>query len=676
MDQHSQYYSTQQFLEPNKDTNKSQRTKSTTNDLLTSPNIVYITRAQQQSQPQKRLESQQPILKPSQSSYNVKEVVKVIEPDELIFYRNRCSFQEKQLQDLQTELHRIRSTAQERVTYIEDTHRIQLLEANLQQYQQECNRMNNLLREAANETEQLKQKNLQLSQQLFQFQQQQIEFDKLKRNTQETDQYWQNEIQRLNVLVSQSQSQLHQLQRTLIETKKYEQMYHQQQPIQTQLAMELERTSSVLKAKVEEYDQQKQTYIKEIEILSRRIKDSESELKDLRIRESNQKQSIDELSKENNQITEKFMNEIRNKNDEIQKLQQIIQTLQLTLQDTSKYQEYEIRSKMQNEEIHNLNQRIRIKQDETDKLKQQLLIFQSQIQEYQKYTEYEMKYQNLAQEYDRVNNSLMIKLQENDQLRNCISKLQITLNDHYKIEEYENKIALQSQEIDRLHQCVQTKCEEIEKLSYESMRANSLLRTKNDEIDSLKYKVQDTQQLKEYQQKVQMLNVEVERLSSQLRSKNEEMEKLRQYLGQFQLQEANKIQELEQKNVVYQTEIERLSNLLKVKLSENEQSKQQIQYLQEENDQQKSKLLTQQENQQYTEKITVLTQEVDSWKNQFINLNREYHKQQEQLMLSNAELDTLKKQRTNSFKLDSYETMKENSSLSAFQYGTLTLRNI
>ncbi|CAD8175283.1 unnamed protein product [Paramecium pentaurelia] len=676
MDQHSQYYSTQQFLEPNKDTNKSQRTRSNTNDIITSPNIVYITRTQQQSQPSIRLESQQPILKPSQSSYNIKEVVKMIEPEELIFYKNKCSFQEKQMQDLQTELHRLKSTAQERVTYIEDTHRIQQLEGNLQQYQQECNRMNNLLRDLTNELEQLKQKNLQMSQQIFQFQQQQIEYDRLKRNAQETDQYWQNEIQRLNVLVSQSQSQLHQLQKTLIETKKYEQMYHQQQPIQTQLALELERTSSVLKAKVEEYDQQKQTYIREIEILSKRIKDSEFELKDLRIRETNQKQSIDELSKENNQITEKFMNEIRNKNDEIQKLQQIIQTLQLTLQDTSKYQEYEIRSKLQNEEINNLNQRIRMKQDETDKLKQQIQIFQNQIQEYQKYTEYEMKYQNLAQEYDRVNNSLMIKLQENDQLRNCISKLQITLNDHYKIEEYENKIALQNQEIDRLHQCVQTKCEDIEKLNYENKRITSLLRTRNEEIDNLKYRIQDTQQLKEYQQKFQLLNVEVERLSVQLRNKNEEMEKLRQYLGQFQLQEANKLQELEQRNLVYQTEIERQSNLLKMKLQEIEQNKQQIRYLQEENDQQKSKLLIQQENQQYNDKITFLTQEVDSWKNQFINLNREYHKQQEQLMLSNAELDTLKKQRNNSFKLDSYENIKENSTLTAYQYGTLTLRNI
>ncbi|CAD8085047.1 unnamed protein product [Paramecium sonneborni] len=668
--QHTQYFSTQHFIESNKET--IQRNRSNTNDIVTSPNILYIHRNQQSSQPTIRLESQPKILKPSQSTYNVK----ILETDELIYFRNKCSFQEKQIQDLQSEINKLKSTVQEKVTYIEDTHRIQQLESNLQSYQQECNRINHLLGEIQNESEQFKQKNLFLSQQLIQFQQQQIEFDKLKRNSQETDQYWQNEIQRLNVLVSQSQSQLHQLQKTLIETKKYEQMYHQQQPIQTQLAIELERITQILKSKAEEYDQQKSTYIKEIEILSKRIKESEFELKELRIRENNLKLSIDELSKENNHITEKFLNEIKNKNDEIQKLQSIIQTLQTTLQDTSKYQEYQIRSKMQNEEINNLNQLIRIKSDEADKYKHQILIFQNQIQELQKYTEYEIKYQNLAQDYDRLNNSLMIKLSENDQLRNCISKLQITLNDHQKIEEYENKIALQNQEIERLHQGLQSKCQDIDKLSNEKNRVVTLLKTRNEEIDNLNYRMLENSQLKEQQSKFQLLNLETERLSVQLRNKNEEMDKLKQYLAQFQLQEANKIQELEQKSVIYQDEIERLSNLLKMKLQENEKIKQNIRFLQEENDQQKSKQLTQHEIQQFNDQFTVMTQEIDSWRNQFMNLNREYHKQQEQLMLSNAELDTLKKQRNNSFKLESYETIKENQSLSTFQYGTLTLRNI
>ncbi|CAD8210865.1 unnamed protein product [Paramecium pentaurelia] len=682
MDQQISYFQTQQFLEPNQDPHKSQRSKSNTRDLLTSPNIVYVTRTiqQQNTQPPIRLETQQ--LKPSSSQYNIKvqDIVKVMEPsrEELEFYKNKCSLYEKQIQELTNEIHRLKSTCQEKVTYIEDTHRIQQLETNLQQYQIELNRVNTLLRETTNESEQLKIKVTQMNQQFMAFQQHQVEYERIKKSSQDNEQYWQNEIQRLNVLVSQSQSQLQQMQKTLIETKKYEQSYMQQQQVQGQLTTELERITILLKQKSEEYDQSKQTYIKEIEILSKRLRESELEIQDLKNREINYKQNIDNQLRENQNLQDKYMNEMLNKNEEISKLQSIIQTLQMTLQDTSKYQEYEIRSKLQNEEINNLNQRIRIKQDELDKYKQQLMFYQNQLQEYQKYTDYEIKYQNLAQEFDRVNNSLMIKLQENDQLRNCISKLQITLNDHYKVEDYENKIGLQNQEIDRLHQSLQHKVEEIDRLTNEYNRMSSQLRQKNDELENFKYKLQDITQLKEYQQKFTLLSTEIERLTMQLRSKNEEIEKIRLQFSQFQLSEANKLKELEQKNVVYSNEIERLSNLLKIKLQEIESNKMNIKQLQEECDSQKIKLITQMDVTTYNEKITQLSQEVDSWKIQFINLNREYHKQQEQLILSNAELDTFKKQKNGSFKVESYEIVKENqnSKISSYQYGTLANRNL
>ncbi|CAD8111648.1 unnamed protein product [Paramecium primaurelia] len=682
MDQQISYYQTQQFLEQNQDPHKSQRSKSNTRDLLTSPNIVYVTRTiqQQNTQPPIRLETQQ--LKPSSSQYNIKvqDIVKVMEPsrEELEFYKNKCSLYEKQIQELTNEIHRLKSTCQEKVTYIEDTHRIQQLETNLQQYQIELNRVNTLLSETTNESEQLKIKVTQMNQQFMAFQQHQVEYERIKKSSQDNEQYLQNEIQRLNVLVSQSQSQLQQMQKTLIETKKYEQSYMQQQQVQGQLTTELERITILLKQKSEEYDQSKQTYIKEIEILSKRLRESELEIQDLKNREINYKQNIDNQLRENQNISDKYMNEMVNKNEEISKLQSIIQTLQMTLQDTTKYQEYEIRSKLQNEEINNLNQRIRIKQDELDKYKQQLMFYQNQLQEYQKYTDYEIKYQNLAQEFDRVNNSLMIKLQENDQLRNCISKLQITLNDHYKVEDYENKIGLQNQEIDRLHQSLQHKVEEIDRLTNEYNKMSSQLRQKNDELENLKYKLQDITQLKEYQQKFALLSTEIERLTMQLRSKNEEIEKIRLQFSQFQLSEANKLKELEQKNLVYSNEIERLSNLLKIKLQEIESNKMNIKQLQEECDSQKIKLITQMDVTTYNEKISQLSQEVDSWKIQFINLNREYHKQQEQLILSNAELDTFKKQKNGSFKVESYEIVKENqnSKISSYQYGTLANRNL
>ncbi|CAD8124500.1 unnamed protein product [Paramecium sonneborni] len=681
MDQQLSYYQTQQFLEPNQDPHKSQRSKSNTRDLLTSPNIVYITRniPQQQTQQPIRLETQQ--LKPSQSQYNIKvqEIVKVIEPsrEELEFYKNKSSLYEKQIQELSNEIHRLKTTHQEKVTYIEDTHRIQQLETNLQQYQIELNRVNTLLRETTNESEQFKIKLNQINQQYIAFQQHQVECERIKKNSQDNEQYWQNEIQRLNVLVSQSQSQLQQMQKSLIESKRYEQSYIQQQQVQGQLTTELERITTLLKLKQEEFEQSKSTYIQEIEILSKRLRDSELLNQDLKNKEINYKSTIEDLNRENHTLSDKFMNETLNKNEEISKLQSIIQTLQITLQDTSKYQEYEIRSKLQNDEINNLNQRIRIKQDELDKYKQQVLIYQNQLQECQKYTDYEMKYQNLAQEFDRVNNSLMIKLQENDQLRNCIAKLQITLNDHYKVDDYENKIALQNQEIDRLHQSLQHKIEEIDRLTNEYNRVTSILRQRNEELENLKFKLQDINQLKEYQQRFALLSTEIERLTVQLKNKNEEIEKIRQQFSQFQLSEANKLKELEQKNVVYSTEIERLSNLLKIKLQEIEQNKMNIKQLQEESDNSKIKLLNQMDVTSYNEKITQLSQEVDSWKAQFINLNREYHKQQEQLILSNAELDTFKKQKNGSFRVESYEIVKENqnSKISSYQYGTLTNRN-
>lgn len=40
--------------------------------------------------------------------------------------------------------------------------------------------------------------------------------------------------------------------------------------------------------------------------------------------------------------------------------------------------------------------------------------------------------------------------------------------------------------------------------------------------------------------------------------------------------------------------------------------------------------------------MTVMVTEVETWKRKFIELNREFHKNQEDLIMTQAELDTLK----------------------------------
>ncbi|CAD8157931.1 unnamed protein product [Paramecium octaurelia] len=655
--QHSQHFQTLECVVSERLTTRGRsQTKDTIQIVSPKQNIVYVQRQAQQiittTQAPIRTET---IVKPI--IQQVQKVQVVDHREEVEFYKSKCLIYEKQICELNIEVTRLRSnpTVQEKITYVEDSHKVAELERQLHIYQTEIHKITALLKETNIEIDTLKIKNSQITSQLVYYQQQSSDFDKLKKTQIEGDQFYQNEIQRLNVLVQQSQTQLQSLQATLIDSKKYEQLYIQLQSTQATLTNELERCTQVLKNKQEEFETTKLQLIKDLEIQSIRLKDFDRENKDLKQKEYSLQQQLERLNKEYQDLSDRYNTDIRSKNDEITRLTTVTQTLQLTFQDTSKFQEYEHRSKLQSEEIQLLNQKIRSKQDEVDKCKLQLHQYNLQLQEYSKYADFESKYRSIQQEYERIHNTLRLKIEENDNLRSCISKLQLTISDKYKSNDYENKIALLSQEIERLHQSLKSRQDENDKL--------------RQELYSLQTSFPDQQ-------------IEIDRLNVQIKVKNEELEKYRS--NQISSNESLRLKDLEQKNLVYSNEIDRLSNLVRVKINESEQYKQElvklrdqstkftqmyndnekltslIRTLQDEVDQTKRKQKLD-ESHLYNERIQVLVQELDSWKTQFITQNREFHKNQELLILAQAELDSLKNKRTTTLKNEQVvESLKEN----------------
>ncbi|CAD8083277.1 unnamed protein product [Paramecium primaurelia] len=685
--QHQQHFQTIECVVSERLTSRAKsQSKDTIQVLSPKQNIVYVKR-----QPQQIITTTQA---PIRTETFVKPVIQQVQKvqvvdnrEEVEFYKSKCLIYEKQISELNIEVTRLRSnpTIQEKITYVEDSHKVAELERQLLIYQTEINKITAQLKETNFEIETLKIKNTQITSQLVYYQQQHSDFDKLKKTQIDSEQYYQNEIQRLNILVQQSQTQLQSLQATLIDSKKYEQLYIQLQQTQTTLTNELERCTQVLKIKQEEFETTKLQFIKDLEIQSLRLKDFDRENKELKQREYSIQQQFERLNKEYQDLSDRYNNDIRSKNDEIARLTSVTQTLQLTFQDTSKFQEYEHRSKLQSEEIQLLNQKMRIKQDEIDKCKLQLHQYNLQLQEYSKYVDFESRYRSIQQEYDRIHNTLRMKIEENDNLRSCISKLQLTISDKYKSNDYENKIALLSQEIERLHQSLKSRQDENDKLRQELYSFQS---SQND-------------------QQIAVLNSEIDRLNTQLRIKSEELEKNRSNFNQFQYNESSRLKELEQKNVVYSNEIDRLSNLVRVKINESEQYKQElvkvrdqsskftqmyndnekltslIRTLQDELDQSKRKQKLD-ESYLYNEKIQVLIQELDSWKTQFITQNREFHKNQELLILAQAELDSLKNKRTSTLKTEQYadcnnenkvEFKKNHTSQPSYMLGMLNTKN-
>ncbi|CAK82826.1 unnamed protein product (macronuclear) [Paramecium tetraurelia] len=655
--QHSQHFQTLECVVSERLTTRGRsQTKDTIQIVSPKQNIVYVQRQAQQiittTQAPIRTETfVKPIIQ------QVQKVQVVDHREEVEFYKSKCLIYEKQISELNIEVTRLRSnpTVQEKITYVEDSHKVAELERQLHIYQTEIHKVTALLKETNIEVDTLKIKNSQITSQLVYYQQQSSDFDKLKKTQIEGDQFYQNEIQRLNVLVQQSQTQLQSLQATLIDSKKYEQLYIQLQSTQATLTNELERCTQVLKIKQEEFETTKLQLIKDLEIQSIRLKDFDRENKDLKQKEYSLQQQLERLNKEYQDLSDRYNTDIRSKNDEITRLTTVTQTLQLTFQDTSKFQEYEHRSKLQSEEIQLLNQKIRSKQDEVDKCKLQLHQYNLQLQEYSKYADFESKYRSIQQEYERIHNTLRLKIEENDNLRSCISKLQLTISDKYKSNDYENKIALLSQEIERLHQSLKSRQDENDKL--------------RQELYSLQTSFPDQQ-------------IEIDRLNAQIKVRNEELEKHRS--SQISNNESLRLKDLEQKNLVYSNEIDRLSNLVRVKINESEQYKQElvklrdsstkftqmyndnekltslIRTLQDELDQTKRKQKLD-ESHLYNERMQVLVQELDSWKTQFITQNREFHKNQELLILAQAELDSLKNKRTTTLKSEQVvDSLKEN----------------
>lgn len=151
----------------------------------------------------------------------------------------------------------------------------------------------------------------------------------------------------------------------------------------------------MLRQKSDEYEQFRYQHQRDTDSLQKRIRDQDAEIKEMRARENNYTLQIEKLSRDLSDLSERYSTETRSKNEELHRLQSVTQTLQIAVQDTSKYQEYEMRSKMLADELSILNQRLKNKQEELDRLKSSNTQLQLQLNDYQKYSEYESKYHSL-----------------------------------------------------------------------------------------------------------------------------------------------------------------------------------------------------------------------------------------------------------------------------------------
>ncbi|CAD8048253.1 unnamed protein product [Paramecium primaurelia] len=172
------------------------------------------------------------------------------------------------------------------------------------------------------------------------------------------------------------------------------------------------------------------------------------------------------------------------------------------------------------------------------------------------------------------------------------------------------------------------------------------------ELEQLKQQMKShvcTDNTAELKKKIQLQDKEIERLKALLTSQvpvpNNDSEQLKVYLKRIQELEGqlqDSILQVERQRQENQQLLSQL-NFFKDQINEKDEK---IKELEKQIDDLNNELDNMQEDQEelIEQKVEIVRKELKSWKDKFLALNAQFHDQQEKLMLTEAELDHIKKQ--------------------------------
>ncbi|CAD8141974.1 unnamed protein product [Paramecium pentaurelia] len=172
------------------------------------------------------------------------------------------------------------------------------------------------------------------------------------------------------------------------------------------------------------------------------------------------------------------------------------------------------------------------------------------------------------------------------------------------------------------------------------------------ELEQLKQQMKShvcTDNTAELKKKIELQDKEIERLKALLTSQvpvpNDDSEQLKLYLKRIQELESQLQDSILQVERYRQENQQLLSQLNFFKDQINEKDEK-IKELEQQIDDLNNELDNMQEDQeeQIEQKVEIVRKELKSWKDKFLALNAQFHDQQEKLMLTEAELDHIKKQ--------------------------------
>ena len=322
------------------------------------------------------------------------------------------------------------------------------------------------------------------------------------------------------------------------------------------LSQEIERLNSMLRTKDDELYSFRSRY-EQLEVSSREMGGYKSRL-------SEYENKLALLSQE----VERLNSMLRNKDDEIYGLRRDIQNLEISSRESASYQgqirEYENKLALLSQEVERLNGLVRTKESDLYAMKskfESLEVSNRELNTYQsRARDYENKLAMLSQEIERLNSMLRTKDDELHTLNSRVSHWETmqseTITYKNKLSDYESRFALMAQEVERLN--VNLRNKESELADYRSKYSSLEYRLQEQSTSSMELtRIRGT--LTEYENKLALLSQEVERLNSILRSKEGEIEEWRYKYSSL---EGRNAQYSEEKMRYLVSEVDRLTRVL------------------------------------------------------------------------------------------------------------------
>ncbi|CAD8100266.1 unnamed protein product [Paramecium sonneborni] len=188
-------------------------------------------------------------------------------------------------------------------------------------------------------------------------------------------------------------------------------------------------------------------------------------------------------------------------------------------------------------------------------------------------------------------------------------------------------------------QVKKTKKKKVNNREVETLRARIMeLEMRQPEVKIVKEVVTDTEQISKLEKELRMVKMQLEHEIDNSAQKDRTISDLRAQIQKNDLSRSSSLVSLQTTIVERERQITKQDgiisqlqadiNLLKGELDDAHHHIEELQTTHEE--------VT-------VEKMTYLSKEVETWKQKFIILNREYHETQEKLMLAEAELESIKK---------------------------------